>query len=226
MASTAAVRWPWQLAQLAAAALFTLLLGAAFSPGTARADGGAAQFSVRPATSDPTGAAGAAYFIYTMQPGATVHGQLRVTNTGTMRGSVALYPVDATTGQTSGVVYLGRRDPHTDVGAWVAVGSAQLTLNPGQGQVVPFTVTVPPGARPGQHVGGLVGEDLAVQATPIGGAVQINVQHLSIVAVQVNVPGPQTERLDATHVQAGGAHGYQVLAIGLHNNGTQMLKPT
>jgi hypothetical protein len=133
--------------------------------------------------------------------------------------------VDATTGQTSGVVYRTSTDPRTDVGAWVRVGMQHVTLAPKHDQIIPFTITVPASVRPGQHVGGLVAEDLAVQSGS-SSSVQINIQHLNIVAVQVDVPGAQSQRLDATAIHAGGASNYQILYVSLSNTGTQMLKPT
>jgi hypothetical protein len=204
---------------------FALLLGGAIPVQTAHAEGGTAAFSIRPAAPHSTTAAAVPYFVLSLKPGASVQSTVRVTNTGTARGNVALYPVDATTGQTSGIVYLSHRAPRSDVGAWMTVTAPQLTLNPGQSQTVAFTVVVPSGVRPGQHVGGLVAENLAVQSAS-NNNVQISIQHLSIVAVQVNVPGLQSQHLEATSIQAGGAHNYQILFVTLHNVGTQMMKPS
>jgi hypothetical protein len=191
----------------------------------ALADSGSPQFSLRPVTYNPNNPTTASYFIFNPQLGATVQSQVRVTNTGTVRGSVALYPVDATTGQSSGVVYLSHQDPRKDTGAWMTIGTSQLTLNPSQSQVVSFSVAVPKDASPGQHVGGIVAENLAIQQGTSGGGVQINIQHLSVIAVQLNLPGAQIEKLEAQRIKAGGEHSYQVLAVSLRNTGTQMLKP-
>jgi hypothetical protein len=51
------------------------------------------------------------------------------------------------------------------------------------------------------------------------------VKNLTIIAVQVNVPGAANSRLIATGIQAGGQNGYQQLLVGLSNTGTVMLKP-
>jgi len=221
--------WRGRVYQLIAAGIcalaFALLLGGVIPVQTAHADGGTAAFSIRPAAAHSTSAAAIPYFVLNLKPGTTIQRTVRVTNTGTAPGSVALYPVDATTGQTSGVVYLSHQAPRSDVGAWITVTAPHLTLNPGQSQEVAFTVVVPSTVRPGQHVGGLVAENLAVQNAS-NSNVQIGIQHLSIVAVQVNVPGPQSQRLDATGIQAGGAHNYQALFVSLHNMGTQMMKPS
>jgi len=64
-----------------------------------------------------------------------------------------------------------------------------------------------------------------IQHGPQKGAIQINIQHLTILAVQINLPGATIEQLEATGIQLGGANGYQTLLIGLHNSGTTMLKP-
>ncbi len=202
--------------------LVTLTLAASH---TARADGRTASFSLKPVQQDPANPATSSYFVLNAQAGSVLHEQVRVSNTGGARGSAALYGVDATTGQTSGVVYEPKSAPRSDVGAWLTLATQQVSLDPGQSQVVSFTVMVPQGARPGQHVGGIVAENLAIeQGTPTNG-VQINIQHQTIMAVQVNLPGALVERLEASKIAAGGSGGYQTLDLTLRNSGTQMLKP-
>ena len=222
------VGWRAQMYRLAVtcgcAFAFAVLLGSALPGSVAHADTGAAQFSIRPVAANSTASSTAPYFIFAAQPGATIQSKVRITNIGTATGSVSLYPVDATTGQTSGVVYRTGTDPRTDIGAWVSVGTQHVTLAPKHDQIIPFSITVPASARPGQHVGGLVAEDLAVQSGS-SSSVQINIQHLSIVAVQVNLPGKQSQRLDATAIHAGGISNYQILYLSLSNTGAQMLKP-
>jgi hypothetical protein len=176
-------------------------------------------------SSTPGTPASASYFVFGGQPGGTIADKVRVTNTGTVRGTAALYAVDATTGQTSGAVYLSRTAPKQEVGAWVTLSVAQVTLNPGQSQTIAFQVAVPQSARPGQHLGGIVAENSAMQQASNGGSVQINIQQLSIIAVQINLPGTLVEQLTAQQVTPGGEHSYQVLYVGLHNTGTQMIKP-
>ncbi len=198
----------------------------------AYASGGRPQFGLQPVLYDPSQPLTKSYFIFDRKPGVTVKSQVRVINVGTARGSVSLYAVDATTGQTSGAVYLNHDDPRNDVGAWVTLGVQHLTLNPGQSKIVPFQVTIPNSVRPGQHLGGIVAENLAQPGStptpnPNGktGTFQIKVKNLTIIAVQVNLPGTSVERLAATGVQAGGQNGFQNLLVGLSNTGNVMLKP-
>jgi WxL Interacting Protein, peptidoglycan binding domain len=197
------------------------LIAAAFAP-AAQASGPA--FGIRALVHSKLG-----YFVYDAKPGTRVAGKVQITNTGNRVGTVKLFAADATTGQTSGTVYLTSGEKRHDVGAWVRLPAAQLELGPGETRVVPFTVVVPAGAAVGQHVGGIVAET-AQQATgpkSKGKAnVQITVRNLAIVAVQVNVPGPTVSRFSILGVRAGGRKGYQQVLVRMRNAGNVMAKPS
>lgn len=211
------------LIAIAMGVMFAATLGSS----TAHADGGQANFGLEPVLYDPSNPLTESYFIFDSKPGTLLKSNFRITNTGTARGSASLYPVDATTGQTSGAVYLNQSDPRKDVGAWISIGASQVTLNPGQSQVVSFQVVVPGTVRPGQHLGGIVAENLTESSSSQkNSAIQIKVKNLTIIAVQVNLPGTSIEQLVGTGVQAGGQNGYQQLLLGLSNTGTVMLKPS
>lgn len=202
-----------------------VMLEAALGSSIAHADGGQANFGLEPVLYDPSNPLTQSYFIFDSKPGIVLKSNVRVTNTGTARGSASLYPVDATTGQTSGAVYLNQNDPRKDVGAWMSISVSQVTLNPGQSQIVSFQVVIPATVRPGQHLGGIVAENLTQSSSSQkNSAIQIKVKNLTIIAVQVNLPGTPVEQLVGTGVQAGGQNGYQQLLLGLSNTGNVMLK--
>jgi hypothetical protein len=201
-----------------------LLLFGVLPPAVGAADG--ASFSIRPVRYDPARPATQSYFIYDVAPGQTIEDEVWISNTGGAVGTVRLYGVDGATGRTSGAVYLSAADPRNAVGAWIALAEGELTLQPGEGRAVRFSVVVPSTAAAGQHLGGLVAEDVAVRQGAANGALQINLQTRSVVAVQVNLPGPQVEQITALGVAAGGEQGYQQLILKLRNDGTMMVKPT
>src|SRR5207245_4589025 len=95
------------------------------------------------------------YFVYSLPPGSVQQGGVIISNSGTAAGSVKLFAADATTGRTTGTVYLTDRKAQR-VGAWITLSTTTLTLKPGQHQTVHFTVRVPANAGPGQWVGGIV----------------------------------------------------------------------
>jgi hypothetical protein len=186
---------------------------------------GGASFSLRPVRYDPAVPATQSYFIIRAENGQSFQDEVRVSNTGDAAGTARLYPVDAATGANSGLVYLSSADPRTDVGAWITLDQDELTLGPGENRIVKFTVTIPRDARPGQHLGGLVAENAQTEVQPQQGALQVNFQRRMVTAVQVNLPGASVEKLAITGVTSEVAAGYQVLRIGLRNEGTELVKP-
>jgi hypothetical protein len=204
-----------------------LLCGAAaVLPLPAGAAGGQASFAVKPVKYDPALSATKSYFILQAKRGAVISDQVRVVNTGSATGTAFLYPVDATTGQTSGAVYLSRQSPRRDVGAWVRLARARVTLAPGASAVVPFTIRVPAGAHPGDHLGGIVAENSQIQAGRGSGALRIRIKHLTIAAVELQLPGRIVAAVTAGGVKAGGQQGWQYVYIHLRSTGNVMVKPS
>ena len=205
--------------------IIAVLLTGVFGSSVAHAAGGQPDFVLQPVLYDPSEPVTKSYFVFDTLPGTILHNRVRVTNSGTAKGTVSLYAVDATTGQTSGAVYLTRDDARQDTGAWVTLGIQQLTLDPGQSRIVPFRVAIPKIVRPGQHVGGIVAESMMLESSSQNSTLQLKVKNLTIIAVQVNLPGSPIEQLEATGIQPGGANHYQTLLLGFRNTGTMMLKP-
>jgi hypothetical protein len=167
------------------------------------------------------------YFIYTLEPGGMKHGAVIVSNTGTAPGTVKLFPADATTGKTSGTVYLTDQKP-TKAGAWIKLEKSELTLAPGAHRQVGFTVDVPKGTDAGQWVGGIVAETTHQVTGPKSkqkANVQIRIRDLTIVAVQVNVPGTPVISLKVGDVTTGGQHGFQQVITSMQNAGNVLVKP-
>ncbi len=189
------------------------------------ADGGGASFSVQPLQFDPSNLVTKSYFVLDGKPNTMLQNGIHIKNTGSATGTVTLYTVDATTGQNSGLVYNGQDVPSHDIGSWLHLDQQQLTLAPGQSETVPFQVSIPQGARPGEHVGGIVAKSVIQASTQQKNTFHVDVQSLSIVAVQLDVAGPQVDRLEMSGIQESGANGYQNLLVNLSNTGTTLLKP-
>jgi hypothetical protein len=191
---------------------------------------GTSSFALRPVTYTPSNPVTQSYFVLPARPGQVIHSEVRVTNAGTATGTALLYGVDATTGATSGAVYVSRTSPRHDVGGWLRLGVVRVTLAPGESRVVPFSVVVPAHVRSGDHLGGIVAENLAVDGSSAvdgkkGGSFRIRVRHLTIVAVQLALPGARVERLALPRASFGRMGAYPTLVLALRNAGTVMLKP-
>lgn len=176
-----------------------------------------------PATYDPDRPETESYFVLDAEPGAVVHDELRLRNPGDSEATVFLYPVDTTTGQTGGIVYLMKDDPRRSVGSWLATSEDEVTIEPGGERIIPFTLTVPSDIEPGEFVGGLVAENVEVAKGEESGALVVDVKSRTAVAVQVNIPGPRVEQLAITRLQPELEGGYQTLSVGLENQGNVMV---
>jgi hypothetical protein len=172
------------------------------------------------------------YYIFDGEAGARLESSIRIVNTGTAAGVAYIYPVDMTTGQTGGAIFLLRDDPREVTGSWITLEVNEVTLAAGESRDIPFSVLIPADARPGHHLGGIVAEAvMLVDATTVSdssesASFQVKVQNRNAMAVQVNLPGTAVERMEAVGIVAGGQRGYQTLALGLSNSGNVMLKPS
>jgi hypothetical protein len=202
-------------------ALFLAVLAAIALPGAAQA---ALQpvFGLRGIPNPPRG-----YFIYTLARGASLTGAVLVTNNGKAAGTVRIYAADGTTGATTGTVYLTDRKP-VRAGSWITMQRNAVTLAPGGHEVVHFTVRVPKTASPGQWVAGIVAETSNIEKgkrTKSKASVQVRIRSQTILAVQVNVPGPPRTKFTIGAASAGGTHGFQQVLIHVANLGNMLAKP-
>ncbi|WP_336705984.1 WxL protein peptidoglycan domain-containing protein [Oerskovia sp. USHLN155] len=100
--------------------------------------------------------ASAPTFDLVLDPGATVTDELVVTNHGDVPLDLAVYAADAFTSPTGALDVLPAGTPSEDLGAWITPDAARVAVGPGERVTVPFTLTVPAGATPGDHTAALV----------------------------------------------------------------------
>ena len=203
-----------------AQALLVMVLGLLVIPAVSSAAGPAFALQV-------TGSR-APYFVFHARPGARIRGRLSVVNASHRAGAVTLVPVDAETGATSGAVYASPQAPRRAVGAWIHLSRRRLRLGPGRSRVVRFEVTVPRRARGGQHLGWIV-------ASPVRPVQRVHRRHgrasfhvvvraISVIAVQLDLPGRPRPHLRITGVHAGAESNLQTLLIGLGNTGNVLTR--
>ena len=93
---------------------------------------------------------------YTVNPGDLVRDGLVVANNGKTPLDLAVYAADGFTNDAGKLDLLTKDAKSTGVGAWVHAAQSQVKVAPGQSVQMPFTVTVPADATPGDHVGGII----------------------------------------------------------------------
>ena len=122
--------------------------------GPATADDSDATWGVRTAENDQ--GAGRENFRYEVDPGGTLDDAIVVTNHGDTALDLSIYAADGFT-TDSGELDVGTADDGaTSVGAWLTLTESHLTVPAGESVEVPFTVSIPDDAVPGDHAGAVV----------------------------------------------------------------------
>ncbi|MEU8889532.1 hypothetical protein [Streptomyces sp. NPDC048442] len=166
------------------------LLGLLYVAGPAPTALAADAWTAGPASSGGTrpDSEGRPYFYLQGAPGTVFEDKLSVTNPGREARTVSLRAEDAE-------------------GAWIALASVEVKVPARTRADVPFTVTVPAGAQPGDHPGAIV-------ASAPDGREQRT-------AVQLRVSGPTLAALSVEDVQIGAG----VIRYALVNRGNTTLAP-
>ncbi|MCF2534021.1 WxL protein peptidoglycan domain-containing protein [Yinghuangia soli] len=167
----------------------TLFLVLPAQPAAAVGNG---EWSIDPLVPDGTTQNSRRYFFLEGAPGTTIQDVAIVANTSQKAITFTLFGSDATNTPRDGGFALDRaEDPRDEVGAWIQIPESQrtLTLQPGQRAQVPFSITIPANARPGDHIGGVVALNNAIEGTKQEGDIQINVQRQIGARVYLRVAG-------------------------------------
>lgn len=113
----------------------------------------ATTWSVQPADED--GADGRAAWEFELDPGESVDDFAQLNNFGDEPVTFHVYSHDAVNSPDGGFTLQPADAEPVEVGAWVALDE-EVTVEPGDSVNLPFTLTVPDNATPGDHAGGIV----------------------------------------------------------------------
>lgn len=107
--------------------------------------------------SGATGNDGRSSFAYAVNPGTEITDYVAVSNRGTARQHYNVYGSDGVNQFDTGAFgLLSAAQKPTDVGSWITMKVAEITIEPGQSAIIPFTILVPSDASPGDHTGGVI----------------------------------------------------------------------
>lgn len=150
-------------------------------------------WAVSPTGGDATNPAERSNFSYDVAPGSTVQDKVTLWNNGNAERTFEIYARDAYTTTNGGIDLLTKEQRSKDLGAWVKLDRELVTIPAHKGIVIPFTLTVPADAVPGDHDAGIV----ASLATSAGASsvTGVNVEHRVGVRMYTRVSGPLTPAL-------------------------------
>ncbi|GLH96955.1 WxL protein peptidoglycan domain-containing protein [Phytohabitans aurantiacus] len=142
-------------------------------------------WAVQPSSKD--GPTGRAYFVYEAAPGQRVDDRVAITNLGTASMTFAVYGADAFTTADGSFTLQPASQPPVGAGAWVAFEARTYEVPAGRRVVIPFRLTVPANATPGDHAGGVV---VSVAQAQESGGQRVNVDRRVAARVYLRVAGP------------------------------------
>ena len=170
-------------------AAFGILIGLLpiFGTGTHASAASNGQWSVFPTTS--ANQSPRAYFRPVLTPGKPYSDAVTISNNTTVPLTFNLYAADAINTAGGGLSLRRRIDPQRDIGKWIELPYARITVPSRSASVVPFRIVPPLEATPGDHVGGIVAE--GIQGTQSrAGSVPITVLQAVGVRIYGRVVGP------------------------------------
>lgn len=194
-------------------AVVTLLFGmiaplAVGAPADAAGEEGDISWSVQPST--PSGPDGRSDLSYQVAPGTIVSDWVAVTNLSPVAATFRVYAADAITDYDTAAFTLINADAaSTGVGAWTSVAGTlaacadsddeaeracaatvgtSVTLEPGARADVPFTLSVPHDATPGDHSAGIVAS--YVSDGVVDGGSSVAVEQRVGTRIYLRVDGP------------------------------------
>ncbi|MGW5775537.1 WxL protein peptidoglycan domain-containing protein [Streptomyces sp. NPDC003863] len=208
--------------------LSTLLVLLGLAPGAQAAENG--EWAVYPAASR---LGGRPYFYLSADPGTTLTDRVTVANKTATPLTFRLYGADAyNTDRDGGFAVRTQREKQTGAGAWIKPERTRITVPARSAVTVPFTLTVPADADPGDHPGALVALDERI--APGGkGSVAVGVQRAVGARVYLRVNGPTVPALAVEDVALdqdrplvpGTRTSSALVSYTLHNRGNVTLNP-
>jgi hypothetical protein len=131
-----------------------------------------ATFGIR--TSSATEPDNRGKFMFGATAGALVKDYVAISNVSTQPLNLRVYAADAFNTTEGGFDLLPTGKPSKDVGNWIKLGKESVTIPPNGEEIVPFTVTVPRDAPPGDHAAGIVASLLTEQTNADGSKVAVD----------------------------------------------------
>jgi hypothetical protein len=112
------------------------------------------RWSVQP--SSAKGPDGRDFIIRRAAPGETLTDYVGITNPTTRPLTFSVYGTDAYNTDDGSFALLPAAEKATDIGSWIALGAREYTVPANTRLDVPFSISVPVNATPGDHAGGVI----------------------------------------------------------------------
>ncbi|MEV7522094.1 DUF916 domain-containing protein [Streptomyces sp. NPDC091371] len=185
--------------------LVGLLLGVGLLPATAATAADNGTWGVFPTPAPGAAMTDRAYFFHQGPAGTSIGDSVTILNSSDKELTFQVFATDAVNTPSGGAfALLPVETKPKDIGTWIALPpeTASTVTVPAKGRKdIPFTVKIPADATPGDHVGGIVALNTAVEGIQQEGKVQVGVKRSVGTRLYFRVPGPLTPGLSVEDVK-------------------------
>lgn len=158
-------------------------------------------WSVVPAPPEGRTTAPRSYFILEGEPGAVIKDEVLIQNWTPHPITFVLFGADAYNTDGAGAFALrSRNDEQTDVGRWIKPAIKRITVYGETAAKIPVTFRIPKDATPGDHAGGVVALNTAIE-TKTEGDMKFGLQRAIAARAYVRVAGNTSPGFEVSDVE-------------------------
>ncbi|WP_328463277.1 DUF916 domain-containing protein [Actinoplanes sp. NBC_00393] len=206
-----------------------LLLILAPAPASAAPGDTGVRWSVQPSTAK--GPDGRDFIIRRAAPGERLTDYVGITNLTAKPQTFTVYGTDAYNTDDGSFALLAAAEKPTDIGSWIALGAREYTVPANTRLDVPFSITVPANATPGDHAGGVIASIAEEQTDANGQKVLVDRRVAARVYLTVAGAVAPTLKIDTVRLEyAQSANpadgGVMTVSYLVRNTGNQRLDGT
>lgn len=173
----------WQLGAFLLLSASLLATTVPANPATAIENAG---IGGRPANPDPANPRTSSIFVYSLAGGAVKEDAVNVINNSGQPKTLSVYATDASESADKTFACKQASEEVKAVGTYIKLAASEVTLESGETMPVPFTLTLPPDAQPGEQNGCIAIEE-KVGSTNNQSGVRLSLR--SALRVAITVPG-------------------------------------
>ncbi|QQS17846.1 LysM peptidoglycan-binding domain-containing protein [Candidatus Saccharibacteria bacterium] len=140
-------------------------------------------------------------FIHTLKGGETVEDGVRVFNYSKEARTVKLDAVDSIAAVDGSFSCKQNSEKKTEVGLWIRLSVKEVVVQPGANETVPFTITVPKEAGPGEHGACITAQDTKNIGSKSEGGIALGFRNA--IRVAITVPGKIVKQLNIKNIAIG-----------------------
>lgn len=160
-------------------------------------------------------------FVYELESGQEQTDAVRVFNNTEETRTISVGAVDSALASDGAFSCAQELEDKKDVGSWIQLSSASVTVAPGQSKDVPFTIQVPNNVSVGEHGGCITIQDTQSTASATQNGVVLSFR--SAIRVAVTIPGEIVKDLNFTQISTSTDKDGYIVQPTLENKGNVSL---